>query len=74
MNEPELGAKIDPGMAFLTHFHLVFWIREDEIRAHNLVVTSSPKVLSKSMMYGRPTVINSYFGDEVFTNVFVKKS
>ncbi len=33
MNEPELGAGIDPNIA-LTHFHLLFG--EDKIRTHNL--------------------------------------
>jgi hypothetical protein len=31
MNEPELGAGIDPGMAVIDdHFHLVLWMRQDQ--------------------------------------------
>jgi hypothetical protein len=30
MNEPELGARINPGMAYnINHFHQVIWIRQD---------------------------------------------
>jgi hypothetical protein len=30
INEPELGAGIDPSMAFdINHFHLIYWKRRD---------------------------------------------
>jgi hypothetical protein len=52
MNEPELGAGIDPGMAW--HFHLVLRIRQD----------SNPKPLGResSSLATRPDLRSSNIG------------
>ena len=53
MNEPELGAGIDPGMAF----HLVFWIRRDlnpqPLGRESSLLTTRPDL--------RPKFIEDYF-------------